>query len=308
MIVRYLTNTTPIVTNGLATTLNSTVITRADDVDEPTPFDTFNINDYDCSFKELVVADPVDTTPLKNDKTSFLFSISLPSDTVELKLFKDCVEVADLNDNTYGNYFPSSFFPGQSKIGYILNWRDILATFGAGCYQVKADRVIINQNSTVESHLYDLKPYNEFITEGTVKLLIFSQGYIEGGVDYSGFEWEQSIRVRGKFWNPQATFETDNYQDSERNINQIQDEITTDYTLELEPIPVNIAKPLIYDRILGNRILIYDYNLFNFERYIDFEVYPKEIVDSVFHNRTGKGKFTFRFTDKKKNIIKRNFK
>jgi len=308
MIVRFSSNTTPAASVGLATTHVATVIKRADDVEAiPEPFDTFCINDYDCCFKELVVADLVDTTPLKNDRTNFLFSISLATDTVDIKLFKDDVEVATLNDNTYGFYFAPSFFPDERKIGFILDWREVLAVFGTGCYQVKADRVIINQNSTLETHHYNLKPYNEFITEGTIKMIVYSQGYIEGGIDYSGLEWEQSIRLRGKFWKPQPTFETDNYKDSNRIINQIQDEITTDYDLELEPIPVSIAKPLIYDRLLGNKIIIYDYNLFNFERYISKEVYLKEIVDSKYFNRSGNGKFTFKFTDKQQNIIKRNY-
>lgn len=308
MIVRYLSNTTPITTVGLATEHIAKVIKRADEVQPvPAPFDTFCINDYDCCFSELVIGDLVETEEYKNDKTSFLFSISLATDTVTIKLYKDDVEIATLNDDTYGTYFAPSYFPNQDKIGFYLEWRSILSVFGAGNYQVKADRVIINQNSTLESHNYELKPYNEFITNGTVKVQVFSSGYIEGGINYLGFEWEQSVRLQGKFWNAQTSFETDNYKDSNRNIQQIQDEMTTDYDLELAPIPVNIAKPLIYDRLLGNRILIFDYNLFNFDKYNGFEVYLKEIVDSKFFARSGKGKFSFKFTDKIQNIIKRNF-
>ncbi len=309
MIVIDLPNTAPIITKGLATVIDAPVIDRSVPAPPGAPiYDSFNINDYDCCYTELVLGDLVDTGVFKNDRTSVLFSLALPTDTVEIKLYKDCEEVATLDDDTLGVYYPPSYFPFNLKIGFNLDWREVLSVHGAGRYQIKADRSIISQNDVLESHFYELKPFNEFLANGTVKLFVFSSGYIEGGIDYAELEWQQSIRLRGKFWNPQPTFETDNYQDSTRNTQQIQDEITTDYDLELEPIPVNIAKPLIYDRILGNKILIYDYNLFNFDKYVDFEVYPKEITDAKFFNRSGNGKFTFKFTDKVQNIIKRNFR
>lgn len=309
-IVRYLSNTNPILTRGLATIIESSVITRADEDDAPL-FLAFNINDYDCCYEELAVADLEDEVSWKNDKTSLLFNLSLPTDSVEIKMFKDGQEIAILNNNTYGTFYPVSYFQAlenpQLKTGMVIEWRKVLELEGPGCYYFTADREIINRNSVLETHKYELKPYNEFITDRTIRLNVFSTGYIEGGIDYLGFEWEHMIRLRGKFHKPTPTFETDNYQDTNRNIQQIQDQITTQYDLELEPIPRAIGKPLIYDRILGNRIIITDYNLFNYDRIIEREVYPVEISEAKFNNRTGNAIFNLKFTDKKQNIIKRNF-
>jgi len=151
-------------------------------------------------------------------------------------------------------------------------------------------------------------PYNEFIADGTVRFQIFSSGFIEGGINYLGFEWEDMIRLKGKFWTPDPNLETDTYltPPPERQITQIQDSITTDYTFESMSIPVDIWKPLIYDRILGNRILVSDYNLFNSDIYRDFEVYPKEIKELKPGNRTANMTLKLGFTDKVQNIIKRN--
>ena len=316
MIVRFLTNTEPISTIGLTTKIVSSVIKRADDPkDEPEPLETFNINDYDCCYTELALAelDPDKDRNWKSDKSSFLFNKSIPADTIELKIFKceneEEVEKAILNDNTYGEYRAAAYFGDDLRVGFILEWKAILAAFGPGKYFLRANREIINRASEVETHKFNLQPYDEFIANKTIRIQTISKGIIEGGIDDTGdgVEWEQMVRIRGKFWNPQPTFETDNYQDTNRNINQIQDEITTTYDLELENIPRQIAKPLIYDKLLANQIFITDYNLFNYDRYRDYEVYPTEITDSKFYSRTGNGVFSFKFTDKQQNIIKRNF-
>ena len=308
MIKRFLTNLTPYTPNGALTKLSSFVIEREDE-DVPRVFDDFNICDYECAYTEKVLVDLVDASFYKNDKTSLRFTLSTPSDTLTLKLFKDCVEVATLNDATYGTVFDTAYFGDSLRKGFIINWRLVADALGYGMYHIESDRSILNQASTLKTHNYEVMPFTDFNANGTVKIQTYSSGYIEGGNDYdgTGFYWVQQIRVIGKLGNPQATFETDNYLDTTRQIKQIQDEITTVYDLEVVGVPKEIGKPLIYDKLLANRILITDYNLFNYEKYENLEVYPTEISESTFFNKYTKGMFKIKFTDKKQNIIKRNF-
>ena len=312
MIVTIHNNTTPVTAKGLATYIDGTVITRVDD-DTPEAFADFCMSDYECCHEELVLAetDPLKDENWKSDKSSFLFRLSLPTDTVTIKLYKienglDVLK-ATLNTNALGTYFPASYFPDQLKIGFQLDWRLVLTAYGSGKYFVEADRVIINRNSSLKSHDFRLYPYNEFIADGTIRIQSFSTGIIEGGINYMDFEWEQMVRLRGTFGNAQPSQESDTYEDTLRNTLQIQEQIKTDYDLLLEPIPVDVAKPLIYDKLLANTILISDYNLFNYDKYRDFPVYPKEPIDTKYNTKTAKGMFSWRFVDKTQNIIKRNF-
>ena len=308
MIVRFLNNSTPYTSNGALTKINSSLIIREDE-DIPRAFETFNIGDYQCCYEEYAFADLSDTDTFKNDITSFLFKLSTSTDTLELKLFKNCEEVAVLDDNTYGTVYDSAYFGDDLRKGFKLDWRLVANGLGFGNYHVEANREILNQDSSVESHTYLLRPFSESLANDTVRVITYSEGIIEGGADYTGafVQWEQRIRLRGKFGNPSPTFETDNYLDTTRKVQQIQDQITTDYELEIEGVPSEIAKPLIYDKLLANQIFITDYNLFNFDKYENFAVYPSEIVEFKTYAENFNAKIKIRFTDKKQNIIKRNF-
>lgn len=308
MIVRNLANGTPSTLNGALTRIDSSLIIREDSL-LPRPFETFNISDYQCCYEEYAFADLTDSDSFKNDITSFIFKLSTSSDTLELKLFKNCVEVAVLNDNTYGTEYGTVYFGDDVRKGFKLDWNLVANGFGFGNYHIEANAEILSQDSTVQTHTYLLRPFSEGLANDTVKITTFSQGIIEGGTDYTGSEvdWEQSIRVRGKFGNPQPTFETDNYLDTTRRVQQIQDQITTDYDLEIESVPSEIAKPLIYDKLLANRIYITDYNLFNFDKYENLEVYPSEITEFKTFAVNVNAVIKIRFADKRQNIIKRNF-
>lgn len=314
MVVRFLSNTNPTNQKGLATVLDAPVIIREDE-DQDAPFVTFNINDYDCCYEELAVAELDNdlNESWKSDKSSFLFKKSLPTDSIEILLFKcengEEVQKAELNDDTLGTFFGYSYFGDDLRVGFLLDWRKVLQTFDTGIYFIRANREIINRDSVVQTHDFRLLPYREDIVNETVRIHTFSRGIIEGGIDYTGdgVLWEQMVRIRGKFWNPQKTFETDNYQDTNRNILQIQDQITTQYDLQLQGIPAEIGEPLLKDKILANKIVVTDYNLFNYKKYREVELYPVEIFDQKFFRRTARGYFAIRFTDKVQDIIKRNF-
>lgn len=307
----FLSNSNPMSDTGALTRLNVDVVKRRDD--DPilgNVRETFNINDYDCCYEELAFADPNDPqNGYKNDKTALLFYLSLPTDSVTIKLFKDCQEVATLdNSNTYGTFFGLNYWGDSTRVGYLVDWLLVYNAFGSGLYHFEADRLIINQNSQLTTHTYRLDVFDEYKADGTVKMVTFTKGYIEGGVNYGGYNinWRQEVRFNGHFGKSKPILETDNYQTTNRTVTQIKDQIVTDYTLSIEPIPINIFKPLIYDKLLANEILISDYNLFNPEKFDNKGVVPTEIVDSQEYVRSANKSFTVQFRDRIQNIIKRN--
>jgi len=307
---RFISNTDPMTDTGALTKKTVGLVPRRED--DPilgNVRETFNINDYDCCYEELAFADPNDPqSGYKNDKTALLFYLSLPTDTVTIKLFKDCQEIATLNNNTYGTFFGFSYWGDHTRVGFLVDWLLVYNAFGSGLYHMEADRIIINQNSQVKTHTYRLDLFDEYKADGTVKMRTITKGYIEGGVNYTGnnVQWVQEIRMNGYFGNSKPILETDNYQTTNRTVTQIKDQIVTDYTLTLEPIQINIFKPLIYDKLLANEILISDYNLFNPEKFDSKAVVPTELIDAPEYFSTAYKSFTIQFRDRIQNIIKRN--
>ena len=118
------------------------------------------------------------------------------------------------------------------------------------------------------------------------------------------YKWRRSVRLQGFFGRETPTINTDNYQDGERRIKQIQDSITNEYTLETELIPNQIFKGLIFNDMLANEIFISDYNIKN-ANYKGVAVVPLS-VSSNYYEKNVFGSYEITFTDRKQNIVKRN--
>lgn len=304
-----LPNTNPHVSTGLTSTVEVGVLTRGD-LDALIP-KSFNICAFEREYIETAFAEfgGAIVDDYKNDKTDFLFQLTLPTDTVTLKMFKNGVEIAIIIDNDkYGTYFAPASFPDSLKIGFVADWNKILDEEGVGCYHFTADRVIISQNSKLTSHKFNLIIFDEQRADGTIRVVTKQTGVIEGGTNYEGFEWTSYIRLNGFFGKPEYTLTIDNYIDSNRNIQQIQDSIKTVYTMSLKLTPSSIIIPFIKDKLLANDMVITPYGIFDFlERYREIPVYAEGIEESKYFEMNTKGVFTFAFTDKKQTPIKRKF-
>ena len=80
-----------------------------------------------------------------NDFSSFL-TLQFPGRTVEFFLLgENCEEIAQLNDITYGTYYPTFSFPISQGytffqsvyVGYKLEWQKVLQINGPGTYKIK---------------------------------------------------------------------------------------------------------------------------------------------------------------------------
>ena len=75
-------------------------------------------------------------------------------------------------------------------------------------------------------------------------------------------------------------------------------------------IPSIISRSLIENSMLSNKFVVMDYNLFNDKAllYQDVSLYPSGVEEAEYFSKKRNGLFTFSFSDKQKNLLKRNFK
>lgn len=311
-----ITNTSPM-TNQLfmATKLDGNTIGS---LPEGVPVD-FCYCHIECDYNELAVA-KIGGTNRENDTSAFLFSKFIAADTITFKLFKNGKEIATISDDTYGEYFPAGSLtvvdnPASALyVGFRVDWEKVLTVEGVGIYEIKAETVFTGSSKTFSSHKYRLVAYSDAIADGTVRIRTTQNGNIESlNLDYTGLNWQQTIRIPGKLFGKTPTLESDRYVDAERRLRQIQDSIVNTYTLETRLLPDAIASKLIYDLFLSNRILVTDYNILNEDivncekTYNDIELYPDEIEEPQHFNRITRRLYRFRLVDRIQNTLKRNF-
>jgi len=307
-----LLDTDPYIGVGLTTKQDVSVVSR-NDADALIP-KIFDLCLYEDEYREKAFAElgGVINDDYKNDKTDLLFSLSLITDTVTIKLFKiengRNVEKATITDNTYGVYSAASSFTDQLNIGFVADWNKILDLLGIGTYFFTADRVIISLSSSLTSHKFELDVFSEEKADGTIKIVTTQNGIIEGGNNYRDFTWTGYIRLYGFFGQPEYTHTKEDFIDTNRNIQQIQESIRTVYKMSLKLHPSSVIVPFIKDRLLANAMVIIPYGLFDFlERYRDIPVSTEGIDESKYYERNTKSSNVFLFTDRNQTPLKRKF-
>lgn len=243
----------------------------------------------------------------KKDKSSFLLRKLRVADSIAYELYKGGVKVADIIDNTYGTFYPT-FTVQPLYVGFVADWSLILSAFGAGIYQVRAQKVILGQSSTFISRKFKVMTYNEEAADGTVRLETFTTGnIISSELNYESLiegGWYQSVRFDGRFGNETPGIETDKIQRSDREVISVQDKIVYTISLFTELLPKSVKNQIVKEQLLNNRALISDYNLLNDDIIRQRSVYLTGIPE-VRHQNRGTG-YTFEFSDKKDNFLIRN--
>ena len=267
----------------------------------------------DCERNSYVYADDINTGSRENDKTSFLFKLFSSSDTIDIKLFKNDIEVATLNNNNYGTYYPiGSLSSGIAEqdfyVGYLINWLDVLVLHGVGQYTIKAEYTQFGSPVSFESVKYKLIRFSEYQADGSVRLITYQNGNIESNeFNFTGMNWYQQIRFNGILWNKQSEFIEDSYFSSNRTITQIQDQIKNTYNLQIEFVQDSVSKFIIENNLLANQILITDYNITNTTRYTDIPLAVSEITNSTELYYYNGRSHEILMTDRIQNIRKRNY-
>jgi hypothetical protein len=249
----------------------------------------------------------------ENDFTSFLVSASVYD--VQFVLFKDCEEVAILNNDELGEFYAKGYwkqadgftFTQSNYTGFKIDWNIVFNSFGYGYYTIET-QFTFGETSAFDfcSCKFLLQEYSKEKADKTIKIRTIQNGTILDSFDYLGMDWEQSWRLDGFFGYPQDKLESDNYLNSNRDLLQIQDKLFKEYTLQTDFI-ADCYKYIFDDILLSNTIFIDDFNIKNAFNLKNVDVIPTESNSEYFIESTETYKeITFESRSRKK--VKRNVK
>ncbi len=264
-----------------------------------------------CQYIEKVFASQApDNEWYKNDKNEFLFKRFVSADTIDIELYKDGDKIEDLNNNSFGTFF-NGFSSGTTEqqlyVGYLLDWELVQATHGNGFFQVKAQMTIIGTSSTYESRMFNLLIYGDREANKTVRIESYQNGNIFGSsFDFTGLNWYQSLRVPGTFGNPSPVVELDNYINSNHESRQITAKNSREWELVTGLINYEVGTILLYNKFLGNKILITDYLIKAESIFRRIDVMLLEINKPEIKGTPDRA-YNIKFTDRKDTFRKRNF-
>jgi len=264
-----------------------------------------------------VFGDLTTNDPQNNDFISFLDFPPPGTYITWVLLGEDCEQIAVLDNETLGRFFPIGFlsqangftsFQAQYS-GFKLEWQKVLDLFGPGTYKIK--KIITNKEDetfTEEcSCFYELCQYTNQRANETVRIETIQNGYtISPGIDYTGVNWKEQIRIPGFFGNKQRRLEQDNYLDKNRVTTQIQDSLIHEFTLEPYFWP-HCLRDEIDSILLANEIFISDYNTLNTDDLKNISVIPQSI-DTEYFGKSSKAYDEIKFEERIKTRVKRNVK
>ena len=269
----------------------------------------FCICDYECEYiNQVFASDSIDQ--YKNDKSSFLISLTDDTSVLEIRLIGNGNDLL-INDDTYGRYFAKGSFTNTinqvNYVGFVADWKKIFDTLGAGQYYFTFKETVFSQDFETESVKYQLQIFSDELANKTVKFNLVQNGVVEGGIDYTGLDWDTEVRIKAKV-NYQAPILTvDNFATSGRVKTQIQDKTIENFQIETGLIPSKIGDLFVKSGVMSNQIYFTDYNLFAYKKYEDFNVIITEISDFKGNfNLNSTGSFTFIAEERVQNNVKRN--
>lgn len=307
-----------IITNGNTMVLSEIACTQDSiNISIPTqpPTIDFCHCSFECEYEEKVFASP-GNEDYKNDKSAFLEELVDDGGTIEFKLFKNGKELTTIIDNTLGTFTPVGGFTSTSvtdhslKSGFVAEWELIYNTYGVGQYYFEITVTNFTRPIVKESQKYKLRLFTVSSADYTTVLKSVQNGYIQGGMDYTGLDWSYQFRIPGKLLYDAPEFVKTTYQNSARVEQQIQAQIIRTYQLSCDFIPAILSDGIINDYILGNELLITDFNIWNAETltYNEKSLVPEGIEESEYYERSRNGNFTFTFKERQQDKLKRNFK
>lgn len=284
-------------------------------IPETQPTIDFCYCEFECEYEELKLVNP-GGAEFENDKSDFIEEVVDPSGgTITFIILKDGIQKAVIVDNTYGTFtalgaFPSGPLTDQSlKSGFQVEWEKVFNAFGIGKYTIKTEIINFTRLITKETWVYDVKLYSVRAANYTFVFKSIQNGYIQGGLDYTGLEWEYEYRIPGKLIEEtpesiKTTFQTSDYVE-----NQIQSQIIRAYKLHFEMIPSALTDLLLDDNLTGNTLLIRDYNIWNHGlTYIEKELVIEGVDALETFPQSQLANLSIDMRNKKQDKIKRNFK
>lgn len=233
--------------------------------------------DADCEgdFVWRVLADAGSSDPLKNDTNSFLWWFDADAvDTAEISLVKKDGTTINLTGNTtLGTPFDYGFYTnGQNEklVGYLLNWKAVMAAYGECIYQVKVEaQTIFGDVQTRISDKYCLKQYTQPRADGTVRVEYYLNGILgmnefdDRSMDLGTLNWYNQHRFDGIFIPGTSQYTTDEIQYETGLRVTVEDEQEPEFTLKLKPMAAFKHNVFRTDIMQADQIMVTDYNTKN---------------------------------------------
>lgn len=219
--------------------------------------ETDNRNFFRCCCPFNVLADG-SSDSWKNDVTSAWLKLSSASDTYEAKLYKDGVlAVYQPTPTAFANE-PNAYY-------WTIKWKNVLASDGIGCYQLKISYNIAGISQTFTWGVYNLKPYSIQNALKTARLRVIFDSFQEiENINFSGSQVEDSIRFFGYIGGRQPNMETDNIIYQNREMKKVVRENLNTYEIHVDPTcSEHIDKLTDLYLLSENELYLSDYNAHN---------------------------------------------
>ena len=197
-------------------------------------------------------------------------------------------------------------FPNEPNAIYrTIKWKDVLATDGAGCYQIEISYNIGGIQETLIWGIYDLKQYSISNALKTARIrCIFNLKQDIEGINFTDANVEDSIRFYGFIGNRQPNMEIDNLITQSRVVRTVVRENLNQYEIITDPSSDEIIRKLSDLYLLSeNEMYISDYNAHNHSyRINDIPVIVEESPEIEYPDPfTRLAKLTCFVGDRKKN-------
>lgn len=250
----------------------------------------------DCCCKYYVLASE-DEEGWKNDVASAWIKLSGLGDTHEFALLKDG------QPTTY--VCPNYSFINEPNAYYTtIEWKDVLASDGIGCYELVINYEISGITGALSWGKYDLRRYTIQNALKTARIKAVFNGYHEvDQIDFTASNVVSTHRFFGYIGNRQPNTEIDNIIYDNREMKRVIRENLNDYEIITEPSDECIIRPMIELYLLSeNDLFISDYNAHNHSyRYLDLPVIVAESAQIDYKDLSRKATLTCKVSDKFKN-------
>jgi hypothetical protein len=271
----------------------------------------------DCPPVLTVFVDPTDLTNFDtNDRFDVIGQEVARGSFVNFELWKDGVKIEDLNDNSFGTFYDvgywtedNGFNEAQSnQTGYQGKWSDVYTAHGLGCYNIVTveDLPFFPEPVVDIGCCFELKKYSVEEADETFTVRAVQNGkIIKETVDFTGLNWVQHYRMPGFFGFPARNLTETNFITKSRTVEQIQDEIVNDYTLEIYFLP-DCIKLKLDSILLANNIIFTDYNVDNACEIRNLPTKWKGEEEVEYFGKSKKIAVTLTFEERNRQTIKRN--
>jgi hypothetical protein len=231
----------------------------------------------DCCCEQLVLASQ-SSDSWKNDITPIWIKLSSVSDTFDFKLYK--------NGQLATHVITLIAFPNEPNAYYAqVNWKDVLASDGVGCYEIKREWDISGIIGSDTWGHYNLKPFSIKNALNTARLkAVFNLRQEIEGINFTGANVIGTIRFYGFIGNSQPNMEIDNLIYRNREMKSNIRENLPDYEILVDSTLKCITNPIINLYLLSeNELFISDYNAHNHDYCIkDLPVIVSESPEMVY--------------------------